>query len=87
MSLTLKQSELLHYWRTYTAERGLPPTIKEAATYFGVAIPTIYERLQAMRRKGVVEHGGSANASRAWYAVNTCPTCGQHWKGQNDDED
>lgn len=54
--------------RTYHAENGAPPTVREIAKAIGVRSPnTAVGHLRALVRKGLVQH--HARPSRNWTAV------------------
>lgn len=52
--LTQKQERILEFARTFTAQRGFPPTIREIATRFRMTYRAAYDHLQALERKGLL---------------------------------
>jgi repressor LexA len=52
--LTEKQIKVLRYFRDYRRDRGIAPTLEEAAEALGVSKITIHEHLNQLSRKGVV---------------------------------
>jgi repressor LexA len=52
--LTEKQICVLRYFRDYRRERGIAPTLDEAAQALGVSKITIHEHLKQLTRKGAV---------------------------------
>jgi repressor LexA len=52
--LTEKQIKVLRYFRDYRRDRGIAPTLEEAAEALGVSKITIHEHLNQLTRKGVV---------------------------------
>lgn len=60
-TLTEKQIRVLRYFRDYRRERGIAPTLEEAAGALGVSKITIHEHLNQLSRKGVI-HRDKAKA-------------------------
>lgn len=52
--LTEKQIRVLRYFRDYYRERGIAPTLDEAADALGVSKITIHEHLKQLSRKGAI---------------------------------
>ncbi|MCA8951351.1 MAG: transcriptional repressor LexA [Planctomycetes bacterium] len=52
--LTEKQIRVLRYFRDYRRERGISPTLDEAAKALGVSKITIHEHLNQLTRKGAI---------------------------------
>ena len=52
--LTEKQIRVLRYFRDYRRERGIAPTLDEAAQALGVSKITIHEHLNQLSRKGAI---------------------------------
>ncbi|MBL8738948.1 MAG: transcriptional repressor LexA [Planctomycetes bacterium] len=52
--LTEKQIRVLRYFRDYRRERGISPTLDEAAQALGVSKITIHEHLNQLTRKGAI---------------------------------
>ncbi|MEO6595782.1 MAG: transcriptional repressor LexA [Planctomycetota bacterium] len=52
--LTEKQIRVLRYFRDYRRERGIAPTLDEAAQALGVSKITIHEHLNQLTRKGAI---------------------------------
>jgi repressor LexA len=54
LMLTEKQIRVLRYFRDYRRERGIAPTLDEAAQALGVSKITIHEHLKQLTRKGAI---------------------------------
>lgn len=55
MTLTDRQQAVLDYLRSYTAQKGCPPTLWEIAEAFGLASPNgVAKHLRALAEKGFV---------------------------------
>lgn len=54
LMLTEKQIRVLRYFRDYRRERGIAPTLDEAAQALGVSKITIHEHLNQLTRKGAI---------------------------------
>ena len=54
INLTQKQINVLRFFRDFRAERGISPTLEEAARELGVSKITIYEHLNQLVKKGAV---------------------------------
>lgn len=52
--LTRRQIQILDFYRAYTRERGLSPTLEEVAQHFGVNKVTIFGHVAELERKGVL---------------------------------
>ncbi len=62
MFLTKKQSEILHYLKTYISDNGFSPTFDEIALHFGFKSKgTVYKHINSLKSKGVI--------SQAWNRV------------------
>ncbi len=59
--LTEKQIRVLRYFRDYRKERGISPTLDEAAQALGVSKITIHEHLNQLSKKGAI-HRDKAKA-------------------------
>ena len=58
--LTAKQHRFLQYLLDYVDEHSVWPTYREVVEYFGFASPnSVTQNLQALRRKGYLEHDGT----------------------------
>ncbi|MEM7199870.1 MAG: transcriptional repressor LexA [Planctomycetota bacterium] len=55
LTLTERQLQVLRYFRDYRRERGISPTLEEAAAHLGVSKITVYEHLNQLVHKGAVE--------------------------------
>lgn len=61
--LTLRQSEILEFFREYSAEQGRPPTIRGIGLRFGILSPNgVMTHLRALVRKGKLIHDGAATS-------------------------
>ena len=54
LMLTEKQIRVLRYFRDYRREKGIAPTLDEAAQALGVSKITIHEHLNQLTRKGAI---------------------------------
>lgn len=54
LMLTEKQIRVLRYFRDFRRERGIAPTLDEAASALGVSKITIHEHLKQLSRKGAI---------------------------------
>ncbi len=54
LMLTEKQIRVLRYFRDYRRERGISPTLEEAAKALGVSKITVHEHLNQLNRKGAI---------------------------------
>ena len=61
LMLTEKQIRVLRFFRDYRRERGIAPTLDEAAQALGVSKITIHEHLNQLTRKGAI-HRDKAKA-------------------------
>ena len=61
LMLTEKQIRVLRYFRDYRREKGIAPTLDEAAQALGVSKITIHEHLNQLSRKGAI-HRDKAKA-------------------------
>lgn len=52
--LTRRQSQILEFFRTYTEEHGISPTLEEVAQHFGVNKVTVFGHVSELQRKGVL---------------------------------
>ncbi|MBL8756023.1 MAG: transcriptional repressor LexA [Planctomycetes bacterium] len=61
LMLTEKQIRVLRYFRDYRREKGIAPTLDEAAQALGVSKITIHEHLNQLTKKGAI-HRDKAKA-------------------------
>ena len=54
LMLTEKQIRVLRYFRDYRRDKGIAPTLEEAAQSLGVSKITIHEHLNQLSRKGAI---------------------------------
>ena len=54
LMLTEKQIRVLRYFRDYRREKGISPTLDEAARALGVSKITVHEHLNQLNRKGAI---------------------------------
>ncbi|MCC6406176.1 MAG: repressor LexA [Planctomycetes bacterium] len=62
--LTKRQLQILDFYKAYTREHGLSPTLEEVAQHFGVNKVTIFGHVSELERKGVLIKS-AAKKSRA----------------------
>jgi len=77
--LTPKQRALCEFVRSYTKERGYPPTIREIGTHLGLRSPsTVSFHLKKLREAGVLslEEGKTRSITLAQDAL---PWPGSNW--------
>ena len=55
INLTEKQIRVLRFFRDYRMEKGISPTLEEAAADIGVSKITVYEHLNQLIKKGAVQ--------------------------------
>lgn len=68
--LTAKQREVLDFVRSFTAEHGVPPTVREIGARFRITPRAAFDHLRALERKGALQRRPSARrTSRALVAV------------------
>lgn len=66
--LTRRQHQILEYYRAYSAEHGLSPTLEEVARHFGVNKVTIFGHVAELERKGILQRS-ARGVSRALRVV------------------
>lgn len=72
--LTEKQLGVLRYFRDYRRERGISPTLEEAAEHLGVSKITVYEHLNQLVKKGAVHRDrAKARAVAVLYDPDATP--------------
>jgi repressor LexA len=52
--LTLRQRQILDFYRAYNSEHGISPTLEEVARHFGVNKVTIFGHVSELERKGIL---------------------------------
>jgi len=52
--LTRRQRDILDYYRAYSEDTGISPTLEEAAQHFGVSKVTIFGHVKELERKGIL---------------------------------
>jgi repressor LexA len=52
--LTRRQKQILEFFRDYTEQQGISPTLEEVAAHFGVNKVTIFGHVAELERKGVM---------------------------------
>jgi repressor LexA len=67
--ITRRQHQILEYYRAYSAENGLSPTLEEVARHFGVNKVTIFGHVAELERKGILERS-ARGVSRALRVVD-----------------
>jgi repressor LexA len=50
--LSRRQREILEFITLFLREEGRPPTVREIASHFGLAVSTVHEHLERLRREG-----------------------------------
>jgi repressor LexA len=59
MELTRRQGEILNFVRTFVAEKGYPPSLREIGTHFRIYPRAALDHLRALERKGWVKRQGA----------------------------
>ena len=57
MKLTRTQKETLEWIKAFIADHGMPPTVREIGRAFGIQSSSVFQRLQALEKKGVLKRG------------------------------
>ena len=55
--LTPRQRETLEWITQFIGEHGMPPTVREIGTAFGIKSSSTFDRLKALERKGYLRRG------------------------------
>ena len=63
MELTSRQREIFNFVRTFTKERGYPPSVREIGEHFGIYPRAVFDHLKALERKGYLKRRGSMSRS------------------------
>ena len=70
-SLTDRQREVLDVVRSYAAEHGYPPTVREIGTLLGLASSsTVHSHLAALERAGIVQRDPTKPRALKWGALS-----------------
>lgn len=72
--LTYRQKEILEYVKSYSRLNSYPPTFKEIAAHFDVAIGTIQDHISALQKKGYLEK--KKDTARGFKILKTRGTSG-----------
>ncbi|MBP9032282.1 MAG: transcriptional repressor LexA [Pseudomonadales bacterium] len=56
-SLTPRQREVLEWIAGFIRAHGMPPTVREIGTAFGIKSSSVFDVLKALERKGVLRRG------------------------------
>lgn len=68
--LTMRQVEILDFLRTYIADHGFPPTIREIGAQFRInSTNGVLDHLRALERKGYVERPVAGSSAKRAYRV------------------
>lgn len=59
MELTSRQKEIFNFIRTFTKERGYPPSVREIGEHFNIYPRAAFDHLKALERKGYLKRRGS----------------------------
>ena len=70
--LTRRQHQILDFFRQYTEEQGISPTLEEVAQHFGVNKVTIFGHVSELERKGVLARAAKG-VSRGLQIVEPLP--------------
>lgn len=54
MALTVRQTEMLEFIRTFISERGMAPTLKEIGAGMGVGHVRVHQQLEKLKAAGVI---------------------------------
>jgi repressor LexA len=55
--LTPRQEEILSWVKGFIGDHGMPPTVREIGTAFGIKSSSVFDLLQALERKGHLRRG------------------------------
>lgn len=59
MELTSRQKEIFNFVRSFTKERGYPPSVREIGEHFKIYPRAVFDHLKALERKGYLKRRGS----------------------------
>ena len=82
--LTRRQSQILVFFREYTAEHEISPTLEEVAQHFGVNKVTIFGHVSELERKGVLKRA-ARGVSRGLQLVEDPADAAADSTGSTDD--
>lgn len=51
---TRRQLQVLNFIKSYIADKGYPPTMREVSGYLGITVSTVFAHLAALQRKGLI---------------------------------
>lgn len=61
--LTERQQKILAFIQKFVSERGYPPTVREVARHFRIAVSSAQDHLDALKRKGAITRAESMSRS------------------------
>ncbi len=53
--LTARQTEVFNFIKSYIANHGYPPTIREVGVGFGISVKGSYDHIKALEKKGYIK--------------------------------
>lgn len=80
---TPKQLDTLRYIVAFVDRHAYAPTMRHLADYHGISIAAVYDRIAALRSKGLIDssairstHATPTDEGRKLCAPRRCPKCG-----------
>lgn len=73
-ALTPRQRETLEFVKGFIQEHGMPPTVREIGTAFGIKSSSVFEMLGVLERKGYLRRGDLGARSLIVEGMNRCET-------------
>lgn len=74
--LTSRQREILAWVKGFIRDHGMPPTVREIGTAFGIKSSSVFELLKALERKGQLRRGELGARSLIVKGRAQRPECG-----------
>jgi len=76
--LTPKQERIFQFIQEYVEENHLPPSLREIGKRFGLAVGTVQDQVEAIRRKGFLsKEGARARGLKLSWAAGQIPILGR----------
>lgn len=71
--LTRRQRDILEYFKAYSSEQGISPTLEEIAQHFGLNKVTIFGHVAELERKGVLRRSAKGISRGLQLAEDEAP--------------